>query len=140
MREWRWALCFAGAALTIVPSNANAACAPADLAGLWDAYAVGAEDADPYWTRCSIRFSSTARILSGNSCLTNNGNGSTLSGRLTVNSNCRVTGRFTQHFNAGGSATCNIPQSTLSKDKEVVTGVGKCSGGEAIFSFNMVKR
>lgn len=137
---WRWVLCLAGAALTNLPSSAHAACAPTDLAGVWDAYAVGAEDADPYWTRCSIPLSSTARILSGNSCVTNNGSRSTLSGSLTVNSNCRVTGRFTQHFNTGGSATCNIPQSTLSKDKEVVTGVGKCNSGAAIFSFNMVKR
>jgi hypothetical protein len=63
-----------------------------------------------------------------------------VSGQFNVNSNCRITGRFTQRFSAGGLADCNIPQSTLSKDKEVVTGVGKCNGGTAIFSFNMVKR
>jgi len=72
--------------------------------------------------------------------VTNKGVGSTLSGSFAVGSGCRVTARFTQHFNAGGSASCNIPQSTLSEDKEVVTGVGKCNGGTAIFSFNMVKR
>ena len=57
-----------------------------------------------------------------------------------LHANCRVTGRFTQRLNAGGFLSCNIPQSTLSRDKEVVTGVGKCGGGTAIFSFNMVKR
>jgi hypothetical protein len=55
-----------------------------------------------------------------------------------VSSDCRVSGSFTQRFSAG-SVRCNIPQATLSRDKEVVTGVGKCASG-AIFSFNMVKR
>jgi hypothetical protein len=62
-----------------------------------------------------------------------------LSGQLTVPDNCRVTGRFTQRFNGGSSATCRIPQATVSKDKEVVTGVGKCNTG-AILAFDMVKR
>jgi hypothetical protein len=139
MRDWIWALGLAWAALMIAPASANAACAPANLAGLWDAYSVGADGLEPFWIRCNVRFDSTARIT-GSSCVTNTGTASTLSGQLTVRSNCRVAGRFTQRFNAGGSLSCNIPQSTLSKDQEVVTGVGKCGGGSAIFSFNMVKR
>ena len=139
MREWVCAFGLAWAALMIVPASANAACAAADLAGLWDAYSVGADGLEPLWTRCSVRFDSTARIT-GSACLTNSGAASTLSGQLTVRSNCRVAGRFTQHLNGGGSLSCNIPQSTLSKDKEVVTGVGKGGGGTAIFSFNMVRR
>ncbi len=139
MRDWIWALGLASAALMLAPASAQAACAPASLAGRWDAYSVGADGLEPLWHRCSISFDSTARII-GSSCVTNTGAASTVSGQLTVQNNCRVTGRFTQRFNAGGSLSCNIPQSTLSKDNEVVTGVGQCDGGSAIFSFNMVKR
>jgi hypothetical protein len=139
MRSWVWALGLTWAALMIARASANAACAPANLAGLWDAYSVGADGLEPLWTRCSVRFDSMARIT-GSSCVTDTGAASTLSGRLTVRSNCLVDGRFTHRFDAGGSLSCNIAQSTLSKDKEVVTGVGKCGGGSAIFSFNMVKR
>ena len=121
------------------PMSADAACAPVDLAGEWDAYSVGATTGEGVWNRCNVSFNSSARFLSGSSCRTDSGARSTLSGQLSVDSSCRVTGRFTERFR-GGTNTCSIPQATLSRDKEVVTGVGKCANGAGIFSFNMVKR
>jgi hypothetical protein len=103
----------------LAPSTVDAACAPANLAGFWDAYSVGAQDSELLWSRCSIRVSATARILSGSSCISHSGAASTRSGQLTVRGNCRVTGSFTQRLGGGDSLRCNISQATLSKDKGV---------------------
>ncbi|HSA83059.1 MAG TPA: hypothetical protein VLE23_19735 [Geminicoccaceae bacterium] len=130
---------FAAAVLTIAPSAVGAVCAPADLAGGWDAYAIGVDDEGPFWERCNIRFSAAARILSGSFCVDDTGARSTLSGRLIVRSNCRMVGSFTQQF-SGGSSNCSFSQATLSLDKEVASGVGKCDGGASIFAFDMIQR
>lgn len=139
MRLWCRGVCLAGIALMMMPLRVDAACAPANLSGVWDAYSVGVDGFGPFWNRCSVRLNSSARLLSGSSCVSDRGRTSTLSGQLAVNSNCRVSGSFTQRFSTG-SARCNIPQATISRDKEIVTGVTKCSGGAAISSFHMVKR
>jgi hypothetical protein len=132
-----WGLWITGMTLIMVPLAVEAACSTSDLAGRWDAYSVGVDDGDPFWTRCSVRFNSAARILSGNSCINDTNGTSTLSGQFRVNTSCRITGPFTQQFD-DGSIRCSI-RATLAIDGEIVSGVGKCNDG-AIFSFNMVKR
>jgi hypothetical protein len=138
MRVWCRTLSIAALAL-MVPWSVEAACAPADAAGTWDAYSVGADGSGLFWNRCTIKLNSSARLQSGSSCVSDFGATSTLSGQLTVSSSCRISGSFTQRFSAG-STRCNLPQATLSRNKETVNGVTKCDGGAAIASFNMVKR
>jgi hypothetical protein len=61
-------LSFAAFAL-MVPWSVEAACAPADAAGTWDAYSVGADGFGLFWNRCTIKLNSSARLQSGSSCV-----------------------------------------------------------------------
>ncbi len=137
MKTWLLTACFAGAALTLVPANVNAACAPSDLAGYWDVYSSGVDEGDPFWNRCRLRFGPTGVIIRGN-CLTNSGEASTISGRLTFNGYCLIGGPITQHFEDDAN-DCEITQATLAPNKQTVDGVGTCNDGVVIFSLTMIR-
>jgi hypothetical protein len=140
MRTWLAASLLVGAVVTLSSSSALAACAPDDLAGRWDSYTIGNTSDEPFWERCEIRFGSTGKILSGSTCRTDTGDRSSLSGRFVLNSNCRITATLTQQFPGEKPNVCDIPQATLAKDKESLTGVGSCKGSKSIFSVTMIRR
>jgi hypothetical protein len=140
MRTWLAASLLVGTVVTLSPSSALAACALDDLAGQWDSYTIGNTSDEPFWERCGIRFSGTGGILSGSTCRTDTGERSSLSGRFVLNSNCRVTATLTQQFPGEEPNVCDIPQATLSQDKESLAGVGSCEGSNAIFLVTMIRR
>jgi hypothetical protein len=140
MRTWLAASLLAGTVVTLASSSALAACALDDLAGRWDTYVFGNTSDEPFWERCEIRFSSTGQILSGSTCRTDTGERSSLSGRFVLNSNCRITATLTQEFPGEEPNVCDIPQATLTKDKESLTGVGSCKGSNSIFSVTLIRR
>jgi hypothetical protein len=131
-----WLIGPTAAILALTPSIAEAVCARSDLQGSWDAYSVGADNRDPFWTRCTVRFAASGNIRSA-SCRDDDGEASTLAGTLRVRNNCRANGTVTEEF-SGGSIDCSI-RSTLSPAKDVVAGVGECDEG-TIFTFSMIKR
>lgn len=140
MRTWLAASLLVGTVGVLSSSGAMAACARSDLAGQWDAYTSGNTSGEPFWERCEIRFSNTGKILSGSTCRTDTGERSSLSGQFALNSNCRITATLTQQFPGEGPNVCDIPQATLTKDKESLTGVGSCKGSKSIFSLTFIRR
>ena len=140
MRTWLAASLLAGAVAALSSSVAAAACAPDDLAGRWDSYTIGNTSDEPFWERCEIRFGNTGNILDGSVCRTDTGERSTLSGRLVLDSGCRITATLTQKFPGEDPNVCEIPQATLARDQETLAGVGSCKGSGAIFSVTMIRR
>ena len=57
-----------------------------------------------------------------------------------LNSNCRITATLTQQFPGEEPNVCDIPQATLTKDKESLAGVGSCKGSNSIFSVTLIRR
>ena len=129
-------LAFALTATVALP--ANAACRRADLAGLWDAYAIADDFGLGYWQRCMVRFNSRGRVLSGSVCRDDQGNRSQLTGQIVVRRGCRASGTLTNTFSNGVSGACAV-DTTLAPNKEVAAGVGRCDAGE-IFLFTLVRR
>jgi hypothetical protein len=140
MREWLGLLSIAAATLIFGSASAAATCAPEDLAGRWDSYALGDVGGEAFWERCGIRFDESGEILAGSACLDDFNDRSTLSGRWILGSNCRITGTLTPQYPGVASAECSIAQATLAPDKGSVTGVGRCADVGSIFSFTLVRR
>jgi hypothetical protein len=140
MGGWLRELLLAGATVTLVSSTAAAACTSGGLAGQWDAYTTGDADGEPFWERCEFQFDAAGRLLPDSVCRTDTGDRSAISGRLTLNSHCRATGSLTQRFPGEPPNACTLARATLSKDREVLTGVGTCEGSRSIFSLTMIRR
>ncbi len=140
MRHWLGRLLLAGAMLTLAASSVGAACAPEDLAGRWDSYTFGDADGEAFWERCRLSFDAGGAILSGSFCRTDTDERSTISGQLDLAESCRLTGTLTQQFPGEDPNSCEIPQATLSKSVETLTGVGRCGDAASIFSFTMIRR
>ncbi len=115
---------------------ANAACVQGDLAGTWQVYSHGWDNAAGgflWWNRCKVTFNASGTMTAGTCVASKNGEGGPISngsGTLTVANACTFTAQFTV-----GGLLNRVVHSTMSKDKEVVTGVGTFSGGA--FSFQM---
>lgn len=140
MRKLLAASLLVGAVATLPSSGASAACAPDGLGGRWDAYVFGNTGDEPFWERCEIRFGGAGRILAGSTCRTDTGERSSLSGRFVLDGDCRVTATLTQQFPGERPNVCDIPQATLTKDKESLAGVGRCKGSDSIFSVTLIRR
>jgi hypothetical protein len=111
--------------------SAQAACVQGDLQGNWQAYVM---NNDAEWNRCAMKFSSTGGA--SGSCTNSSGSTDNItSGKLTVNSNCLVTGNFS--MSNGGKVT--IQHATMGKDKFYLLGVGRDNQG-GLFLFDAAKK
>jgi hypothetical protein len=115
-----------------LPVVSHAACTSASGNGNWDLYAFGRSG----WFRCAGSLASGR--VSG-SCLSNTGARSLIDGKLTISSNCRLAGSFTQTYNNSTKVTLTVPQATLGAGNAMIAGVGSASNGDT-FELQAVRR
>jgi hypothetical protein len=95
---------------------------------------------EPFWERCVLVFNKSGKILSESNCRTDTRERSSVSGQFVVNSNCRITATLTQQFAGEKPNVCDVPQATLTRDRDSLTGVGTCGGSDSIFSLTLIRR
>ena len=118
-------------ALLTMPAIAEASCLQGNAAGQWMAYSVNSAGQGVY---CRISVSTAGTITSGACTLASGGSFPVQSGnvRLANSVLCTFTGSI--RFN---NLTNTVVHATMSREKTVVEGLGRYSGGQFVFS--MVK-
>ena len=104
-------------------------CRTSDLRGKWDVYAFN-NAVFSQWTACETKFTSTGQIVRRKTlCVNNLSTASTLTGRLSVDRGCRVTGQLTQQIISDETDIRVLL--TLSPGRETFFGVGVGRDGSA---------
>jgi hypothetical protein len=124
-------------AACLIAGPAFASCSQSDIAGMWNAYSVGATDGTSYWVKCSFTVESNGTIAEGSSsCVTNGGASSKLSGSIRVKSasECTFSGSIKI---IADSEVDEISEVTLNRDHNSASGVGISPVNG--FSFTLVR-
>jgi len=114
-------------------ATAQAACSQGNFAGTWEVFLTKADSESISWQSCSLNLAKNGTISSG-TCKSYEGTElSVNSDKITVSSDCSVTGAIVI-----GTETYTISDGQISKNKFDMAGVGTTSAG--LFTFNGVKK
>ena len=99
---------------------ASAACSQADMTGKWDLYTNEPlyKSTGATWTKCLVTIDGTGKIVPHSYCQPGIGGYGALTGNITFSYSCMFAGTLNALLHP-----TTIAQSTLSKDKDVLSGV-----------------
>jgi hypothetical protein len=127
----------AGVALaTMAALPAAAACSQANAVGTWKLYSASASTSGAAWSKCTLVVGAAGAFGASSTCSNDVGQSTGATGhvKLTNGPNCTFTGSLTYKLNG---AVSTVSEATMALSHQTVSGVGKFSNGE--FVFTMVK-
>ena len=126
--------------LFLIPVNAWALCKDRNVKGKFQLYATTHTVSGTFWTFCAINIRDDGTIEPGTSCVQGDSLGAegkvvVDGGNVSIGRSCKVKGDISI-----GGFTSVIRQAWMSRDKNVIEGVGLNPEDGSIFRFSAVRR